>query len=185
MVWGEERPVRSSFPVVEVLTLCALIALAGLLVSDPIGRAAAKSYKAAAQTFIETRDPGLSVVSRNNVDVKDLALQAAFLNPDPTVVTKVDFGSYQSEGFPDLDTRHLDVAARIQLAAPPAPVTRNEPSPEPLVVEAMDGTFKQLLDNEDDTLLDVSRECSRSDELIGLCGGLTLDKLIEEDASSR
>lgn len=180
MVWGEERPVRSAFPVAEVLAVFGLVLLTIYIVSDPIGRSAAKSYEAAAQHFIQTRDDGQNLVSRDNVDVKDMALQSTFLSPDPIDATKVDFDDYQNEILPVLDTQDLDVAVRIELTGTEGQEPIQEiDEVEPLVVEAMEGTMKQLLDNEDDTIFDVPRDCEGTDRLIGLCDGLELKELVD------
>jgi len=187
MVWGEENPVKPGFPTTEFLAAFGVLLLGAYLVSDPIGRSASKSYESAAQTFIETRGNDLSLVSRDNVDVKDLALHSTDFEPDPENPIKVDFAAYQNEVLPALNTQDLNVSMSFRLTdqqeqgtveAEGNELASQTARSESFVLNDMNGTMKQLLNNEDNTMLDAPFDCSRSDELIGFCGGQELEFLL-------
>lgn len=178
MVWGEEQPIRSSFPIAEGLTLVGLALLAVYLITDPVGRRALNSYEAAAQYFIDNRVKAENSVSSENVDVKEFATESWFLNPKSPQVLKTDFSDYANENSSGFSADIVPTNLIIEAPGIGEGQIGPQEAVKPLVLEKLDGTMEMFLNNEDNTLFEA-RDCSRSDELMGNCGDLTLDDLLK------
>ena len=179
MVWGEVAPPRSRFRVVEWAAWLGLVALGGYLLSDPIGRAAAKSYESATQSFIELRESNTNFVSRDNINVKDLATFAVpTLSATDANFKPADFSKYGSLTQPSMTIETFEVS--LPEVALPNRTQTASPQTKPLAIEEMTGDMGRLLDNSGTTLL-IEQDCSSSSELTGLCGAADVKTIFESE----
>lgn len=151
----------------ELLSVCGLVVLGAYIATDPIGRSAALSYEAAAQSFIDTRDLG-AVSFDSFLDAEKtlfLPENSRYKHMTKPIAEPVAFALFPM--VPDLDTSGT--------AFVPTPtgklVSENMDHPDPLTLELgnqirptpnIARAERSLLDNED--------TCTESDRLIGLCG---------------
>ena len=186
MVWGEEAPSKPGFPVLECVAGLGLICIVGVLASDPIGRAAVRSYETATQQFIDDREGGFSFVSTKFEDVKDLdALPTRATSPYGLAPAAIDFSDYDSVGSPPIDAMDLsvdvgDLTDVVSVEVAPETETAEITNVQPIRVEQMSPQMRLLIDNRDSSLLERSY-CTDSDRLSGLCGANDFTGYLELD----
>lgn len=166
----------------EWCTLLAFALLGLYALSDPIGRSAVNSYQQAAQQFIDTRPAqSLALVSRGNVDVKDVSSISSRSGQD------VSFGILTDKltGAGELNVPVMDVSQAV--SAPTFSTTQIEQTPtEPATFQANGGIMGTEMnaiindtntsfipEDKNGTSLILNTNCSRSDVLTGLCSNDT------------